>query len=105
MTRVRRVVGGDARNRPAPKRVAQRLTVVHATERWVHFHVRVERADRFVRQNEVVWRDLPRRLRTGGERMVERRHRLARGQVHEVDRSSLGRCEGEVALNHHALRR
>ena len=56
--RVRRVVGGDAGDRPVAERLDQRLAVVLGPERRVHLHVRVERADRLVGEHEMVRRDL-----------------------------------------------
>ena len=40
-----------------------------------------------------------------GERVVDRGDRLARREVHEMERAALGSGERDVALDHHALRR
>ena len=63
VARVRRVVGRDARDRAAPERVAQRLAVVGRPQRRVHLRVRVERAHGLVGEDEMVRRDLARRVR------------------------------------------
>ena len=53
----------------------------------------------------MVRRDLSRRDDAARECVLERRDRLARREVHEMDRSPLAPGESEIALDHDALRR
>ena len=97
------MVGGDAGDRAVAKRLEQRLPVVVRAERRVHLHVRVERANGLVGEDEVVRRHLGGRLDPARVRRAQRVDRLPRGEVHQVQRPLLVAREREVALDHRAL--
>ena len=88
LPRVRRVVGGDGRDRAAAERLEQRAPVLLGAQRRIHLHVRIEAADGLVGEHEVMRRHLRGRLhpaRLGG---LERLDRLPRRQVHQVQRTA-----------------
>ena len=104
LPRVRRVIGGDGADRSVAERLDQGLAVRLRAEGRVHLHVGVERPHGLVRQAEMVRGHLRRGLEAGGLPAAQRVDGLTGGEVQKVERPLLVRGEGQVPLDHDALR-
>ncbi len=100
---MRGVVGADAVGDAAAKRFDQRLAVVLGAKRRVHLEPRVEAADLFVGEHQVMRRQLGRQLRAVRLGRGDRLDRNAGREVLDVGPRVLVEAEGAVAGDHRRL--
>ena len=86
---MRRVVRGDRLDGPVPQRLEQCQPILLGPQGRVHLHVRVERADRVVGEDEVVRCRFAARGDAGHPRPAERVDRLGGREMEDVDTAPL----------------
>ena len=101
---MRRVIGRDCSDGSVLEPFDQRGSIGRGSDRRIHLEIRIEGAQGFVGQAEMVRRHLRGRRYPFRARAPNRLHRLPGRQVEEVHRLPLVGGKREVALDHQAFR-